>query len=191
MSTDNQEDSIPQQQGAMRPRAGKLEGVEIVKEFSDEGISGGGMARRDRFGAMLAYCQEAHLREKPIEAIVCWDTKRLSRASSIETNHYLWEFMQAGVYRLFTYSEGWIDFRCEQDRVLFNLCQDISNNRDLCDRSKDIVRGKVENARAGHWCGSIAPYGFDRLLLDADGKVVQRAAGARASRSSRRAGTSC
>jgi DNA invertase Pin-like site-specific DNA recombinase len=35
MSTENQEDSIPQQQGAMRPRA-NLAGVEIVREFGDD-----------------------------------------------------------------------------------------------------------------------------------------------------------
>ena len=139
MSTDSQEDSIPQQQGAMRPRA-KLQGVEIVREFSDEGISGGGMANATLLRQCWLTVRTAHRRGERIEAVVCWDTKRFSRASSIETNHSIWEFMQAGVCRLFTYSEGWIDFRREEQRVLFNLRQDISNNRDLRDRSRDIVR---------------------------------------------------
>src|SRR5262245_54396979 len=95
MSTDIQDDSIPRQQGHMRPKA-QLAGVEIVKEFADEGVSGGRMAKRDRFKEMLAFCQEQHRRGQPVQAVVCWDTKRFSRATSIETNHYLWEFMQAG-----------------------------------------------------------------------------------------------
>jgi DNA invertase Pin-like site-specific DNA recombinase len=173
MSTDNQEESIPQQQGAMRPKA-KLQGVEVLREFQDEGISGGRMAKRDAFKEMLAFCQEKHRQGTPVDAIVCWDTKRFSRASSIETNHYLWEFMEAGVYRLFTYSDGWIDFRREEHRVLFNLRQDISNNRDLRDRSRDVARGKLASHAAGWYNGGPPPYGFDRLVIDAEGNVMER-----------------
>jgi DNA invertase Pin-like site-specific DNA recombinase len=173
MSTDQQEDSIPQQRKVMRPRADGA-GILIVAEFADEGISGGKMDRRDAFHEMLAYCQEAKRQGQPIEAVVCWDSKRFSRASSIETNHYLWEFMAAGVCRLFTHSDGWIDFRKEEQRVLFNLRQDISNNRDLRDRARDIVRGKVAAAQAGNWNGGAPPYGLDRIVVDATGQVRER-----------------
>jgi DNA invertase Pin-like site-specific DNA recombinase len=173
MSSDPQEGSIPQQQGAMRPKA-KLAGLEILREFQDEGISGGKMAKRDAFHEMLAYCQEQRRQGKPVEAIICWDTKRFSRASSIETNHYLWEFMQAGVYRMFTHSDGWIDFRREEHRVLFNLRQDISNNRDLRDRSRDVSRGKLATFQGGYWNGGVSPYGFDRLVIDQHGNPVER-----------------
>jgi hypothetical protein len=173
MSTDKQEESIPQQQGVMRPRA-KLVGVEIVREFQDEGITGGKMARRDAFQDMLAFCQQRHRQGEPIEAILCWDTKRFSRASSVETNHYLWLFMQAGVYRMFTQADGWIDFRKEEQRVLFNLRQDISNNRDLRDRSRDTARGKLAAFEGGFWNGGVSPYGFDRLIVDEHGNPVQR-----------------
>jgi DNA invertase Pin-like site-specific DNA recombinase len=173
MSTDNQEESIPQQQGVMRPKAERA-GIDIVREFADEGVTGGRMGKRNALEEMLTYCQEQYRQGQPIEAIVCWDTKRFSRASSIETNHYIWAFMQVGVYRLFTYSDEWIDFRKEEHRVLFNLRQDISNNRDLRDRSKDIVRGKVEHAREGYWNGSVAPYGFDRMLVNQNDEPVRR-----------------
>jgi DNA invertase Pin-like site-specific DNA recombinase len=173
MSTDKQEESIPQQQGAMRPRC-KLEGIELAREFEDQGITGGKMAKRDAFQEMLAYCTEQHRKRQPVEAIVCWDTKRFSRATSTETNYYIWLFMQAGVCRLFTQADGWIDFRREEHRVLFNLRQDISNNRDLRDRSRDTSRGKLATFAAGYWNGGNSPYGFDRLVIDERGDPVQR-----------------
>jgi DNA invertase Pin-like site-specific DNA recombinase len=175
MSTDKQEESIPQQQASMRPKC-KLADIDLVKEFQDEGISGGKMAKRDAFKDMLAFCQQQRRQGKPIEAIVCWDTKRFSRATSIETNHYLWEFMQAGVCRLFTSSDGWIDLRREDHRVLFNLRQDISNNRDQRSRSMDTCRGKMAVFQAGYWNGGVAPYGFDRIIMDENRNPVQRLA---------------
>jgi DNA invertase Pin-like site-specific DNA recombinase len=173
MSTDAQDESIPQQQGVMRPRA-KLHDIDVVREFQDEGISGGRMAKRDAFKEMLAFCQERHRQGQPVEAVVCWDTKRFSRASSIETNAYLWQFMQAGVFRLFTHSDGWIDFRKEEQRVLFNLRQDISNNRDLRDRARDITRGKLACHAARWYNGGRVPYGFDRMVMDEHGNARER-----------------
>jgi DNA invertase Pin-like site-specific DNA recombinase len=173
MSTDDQEESIPQQQGVMRPKC-KLAGVFIEKEFEDHGLSGGRMAGRDAFKEMLAFCRERHRQGAPVQAVVCWDTKRFSRASSIETNHYLWEFMQAGVCLLFTHSDGWIDFRKEEHRVLFNLRQDISNNRDLRDRARDIARGKHANFQANYFNGGPAPYAFDWVLVDENDQPQRR-----------------
>src|SRR4051794_20878925 len=92
MSTDRQEDSIPQQMEGMRPKA-QQEGIKTIREFADEGLSGGRMAKRDHFKEMLAFCQEQRRRCEPIEAIVCWDTKRFSRATSFEAARSIWEFM--------------------------------------------------------------------------------------------------
>jgi Resolvase, N terminal domain len=109
MSSSQQERSIPQQIAEMLPRA-KLQGVEVVEEFKDEAISGGGMAKRDDFQRMLRYCQEQDRAGKPVDAIVCYDTARFSRADSNETSHAIWEFRQVGVNRLLT-AERWFDFR--------------------------------------------------------------------------------
>jgi DNA invertase Pin-like site-specific DNA recombinase len=173
MSTDDQDESIPQQQGVMRP-ACKLEGIDLLREFEDHGISGGGMQKRDAFLEMLAYCQARHREGKPVGAIVCWDTKRFSRANSIKTARYIDEFMDAGVFRLFTRSDGWIDFRREEHRVLFNLRQDISNHRYLRDLSRDVCRGKLAAYAANYFNGGFAPYGFDLLLVNEAGEPVER-----------------
>src|SRR5262245_64462288 len=133
MSGHDQEKSIPQQRAEMLPRC-KLENVRVEREFADEGISGGGMRGRDAFLDMLRFCQERHRDGRPVEAAVCWLTSRFSRATSIETAHYIWEFQQVGVHRVFTW-ERWFDFRKEEDRAIFLLQQDFTNNRFLRDHS--------------------------------------------------------
>jgi DNA invertase Pin-like site-specific DNA recombinase len=172
MSSSDQERSIPQQRAEMLPRC-RLAGITIEREFQDEGISGGGMARRDAFQDMLRYCQQRHRAEQPVDCIACWDTSRFSRATSTETGHFIWELQQAGVHRLFT-AERWYDFRKEEDRAIFLLQQDFTNNRYLRNLSAGVLRGKKEVATAGYFTGGMVPYGFDRLLIDDKGRVAER-----------------
>src|SRR5262249_34837513 len=119
MSSSPQEKSIPQQRAEMLPRC-KLEGVEILAEFKDEGVSGGSMKRRDAFKEMLPFCKDQHAKGAPVAAVVCFDTSRFSRATSMETAHFIWEFQQAGVHRVLSW-ERWFDFRKEEDRAIFLL----------------------------------------------------------------------
>jgi DNA invertase Pin-like site-specific DNA recombinase len=172
MSTDDQDKSIPQQQGEMRPKA-KLEGVEIVREFADEGISGGGMKKRDDFLDMVAFCKQAAEGGEPIDVIVCYNTARFSRATSIKTARYIDELMDEGVCRLLTW-ERWYDFRKEEDRAIFNLTQDFTNNRYLRNLSEQVTRGKKAHLATNYFCGGAVPYAFDRMVLDESGQEQQR-----------------
>src|SRR5262249_44524888 len=91
MSSGRQDKAIPQQQAEMLPRC-KLEGIEVVAEFKDEAISGGGMKRRDAYLDMLRFCEDQHKQGERIDAVVCYDTSRFSRADSNETSAYIWRF---------------------------------------------------------------------------------------------------
>lgn len=164
MSTSSQEKSIPQQRAEMLPRA-KLAGVDIVREFEDQGISGGGMAARDAFRELVQFCQASR---PPVEAVVVFDTARFSRASSIETNAYIWQLQQAGTHRVLTW-ERWWDFRKEEDRAVFNIQQDFTNNRFLRDLSLRVLRGRKDVALAGYFTGGQVPYGFDRVVMGPGG----------------------
>lgn len=172
MSSSPQEKSIPQQRAEMLPKC-KLAGVNIVREFRDEGISGGGMKKRDAYLDMLSACQARHKAGKPVAAVVCFDTSRFSRATSTETGHYIWEFQKVGVHRLFTW-ERWFDFRKEEDRAIFLIQQDFTNNRYLRDISLRVLRGKRDAAQAGYFTGGQVPYGFERVLVDEAGNEVSR-----------------
>jgi DNA invertase Pin-like site-specific DNA recombinase len=172
MSSSPQEKSIPQQRAEMQPKC-QLERVEVVREFADEAKSGGGMKKRDEFLEMVRFCQQEAKRGQPVEAVVCYDPSRFSRADSNETSHYIWELRKAGVNRLLTW-ERWYDFRKEEDRVIHSLQQDFTNNRYLRDLSAKILRGRKDAAAGGYFTGGMVPYGFDRLLLDERGGEVQR-----------------
>jgi DNA invertase Pin-like site-specific DNA recombinase len=169
MSSSPQEKSIPQQRAEMLPRA-RLAGVEIVAEFKDEAVSGGGMKKRDAFREMVRFCEERRRAGEPVEAVVCYHTNRFSRADSNETGAYIWQLRQAGVNRLLTW-ERWYDFRKEEDRAIFNLSQDFTNNKFLRDLSAAVLRGRKDAALAGFFAGGSAPYGFDRVLLDERGEA--------------------
>jgi DNA invertase Pin-like site-specific DNA recombinase len=172
MSTADQERSIPRQRAEMLPKC-QLAGVHVVKEFQDAAKSGGGMKKRDDFLDMLKHCQDRARGPDAIEAIVVHDTSRFSRADSTETGHYIHLFREAGVHRVFTW-ERWFDFRKEEDRAIFLLQQDFTNNRFLRDHSLKVLEGMMKTAVAGFFVGGPVPYAFDRLLLNEKGEVMER-----------------
>jgi DNA invertase Pin-like site-specific DNA recombinase len=172
MSTTDQERSIPRQRAEMLPKC-QLADVEVVKEFQDAAKSGGSMKKRDSFLDMLAFCQARANGPEPIDLIVCHDTSRFSRATSIKTARYIDEFQDIGVHRVFTW-ERWFDFRKEEDRAIFLLQQDFTNNRYLRDHSLRVLEGKHKAAVAGYYIGGPVPYGFDRLVLNERGEVMER-----------------
>jgi DNA invertase Pin-like site-specific DNA recombinase len=77
MSTTSQEASVPEQR-AWAERAARANGVELVKEFQDDGIPGSEIGRRSGLMDLLAYC-EARADTAPVAAVVVWDADRLSR----------------------------------------------------------------------------------------------------------------
>jgi site-specific DNA recombinase len=168
MSSDPQEKSIPQQRAEMLPRC-RLEGLDLVGEFYDEGKSGGSMQRRDAFLDLVLFAKQQAQAGTPLACVVCYDTSRFSRASSIKTARYIDELMDAGIFRLLTW-ERWFDFRKEEDRAIFLLQQDFTNNRYLRDLSARVLRGRRDVVGAGFYAGGTVPYGFDRLLVDAQGQ---------------------
>jgi hypothetical protein len=61
---------------------------------------------------------------------------------------------------MFTASNGWIDFRKMEDRVLYNIVQDTSSHRYVQELARDSTRGKIEAAEAGQWNGGLSAYGY-------------------------------
>jgi DNA invertase Pin-like site-specific DNA recombinase len=175
MSTDQQDKSIPQQQewAQSRRKADPAEPIDIAAEFRDDAVSGDKTDKRADFHAMLAFCQKQHKEGRPIEAIVCYTPSRFSRADSHETASYIWQFRQAGVHRILT-AERWFDWDKEEDRVLFNLVQDMTNHRYLVDLSRNICRGQLNGAKTKRWVGGSVAYGYQRMLVNEQGEHVRR-----------------
>jgi DNA invertase Pin-like site-specific DNA recombinase len=157
-SSNLQERSIPQQLEWGRGAA-KREAVDIAREFVDDALSGTEATRRDAFQAMLAFCQEEKKSGRPIDVIVLWNTDRFSRADSLETGWYVHEYRKAGVDRLLT-AERWFDFNRREDRAVFGITQEYSNNLYSEDLARKSLRGRIEAAKEGRSNGGSAPFGY-------------------------------
>src|SRR5262245_39942360 len=62
--------------------------IELVREFTDQAKTGWNTAKRTDFHEMLKFCQDEKRRGHPIDAILCWNANRFSRADSQETSWF-------------------------------------------------------------------------------------------------------
>jgi DNA invertase Pin-like site-specific DNA recombinase len=167
MSEDRQEASIPDQKEWAKG-ACQRENVRIVRTFEDHGIPGSETDQRPDFMALLAFCEQQAKKGTPIEAVVCWDGDRFSRADSIRTAAQVCRLIDAGVTRMLS-SEGWTDWTDDVDRVLYNLKQDLGRAAYSKSLSKTVSRAMLQRAREGKWIGSSTPFGY---LLGPDGRLA-------------------
>src|SRR5579883_2747410 len=84
MSDPKQDRSIEDQQ-TWAAGAKARHGLDLVREFKDEGIPGDEIELRTDLQAMLAFCDEQHRAGRPIGAVLTFDGDRFSRASSVRT----------------------------------------------------------------------------------------------------------
>jgi site-specific DNA recombinase len=166
MSTVGQETSIPEQREWVQ-RTCPREGVEVVREFEDPGVPGSEIERRAGLQEMMSFCERQATGGQPVEAVVCWDADRFSRADSIRTAVCIARLIDAGVSRMLT-AEGWVDWTDDIDRVLLNLKQDLSRSAYSKSLSKNVTRSALKRALAGYWPASRAPYGYRAVPTNAE-----------------------
>jgi DNA invertase Pin-like site-specific DNA recombinase len=157
-STDRQEASIPEQKDWAR-RACRAHRVELVAEFQDDGIPGSEIERRTGLMELLDTCERQAAAGRPVEAIVCWDADRFSRASSLRTAGLICRLLDAGVTRMLT-AEGWIDWEDDTDLLVFNVKQDTGKAGYSKSISKNATRSALERAQKGLWVAARPPYGY-------------------------------
>jgi hypothetical protein len=158
MSSDQQEDSVPQQT-EWAQSASAREGVQLVARFVDEAKRGHDTRRRTEFHAMLEFCKAEARRGQAIDAIVCYHSNRFSRADSQETNWYYWEYRKAGVGSMLT-AQRWYRFDRMEDRILLGIEQDATNNKWSIDHAEITTRGKLATVKDGFFAGGPVPYGY-------------------------------
>ncbi len=170
MSTDKQEESIPQQRD-WAERTCKREGVELLAVFEDPGIAGDEIKLRPGLQALLDYCDQGG-----VDCVVTWNADRFSRADSIRTAALICRLLDAGVSRMLT-SEGWIDFEDDTDRVLHAVKQDLGRSAYSKSLSSNVSRSCLARAREGKWNGGRLPYAYlvgpDQHLILGDPAEVE------------------
>jgi DNA invertase Pin-like site-specific DNA recombinase len=168
MSTDQQENSIPAQRSWAREAAPR-EGLTLLAEFADHGISGGeGPRHRPQLQSLLDFCERQFQAGVPVDVVAVWDMDRLSRQDSLKSAGFLDGLRDAGVSRFLTNTEGWLDFDDATQRVMYLIKQDFARSGFLSSLAKNTLRGKKEKVATGGWLGGPIPLGY----LLADGFLV-------------------
>jgi DNA invertase Pin-like site-specific DNA recombinase len=153
MSTDRQETSIPDQRDAVEKLARKG-GYKIVREYTDEGISGDDTEKRAGFRKMLADATKLG----DFQAVLCWDQDRFGRFDPLEAGYWIKPLRDAGVY-LETVGQGRIDWEDFAGRIIYAVQQE-GKHAYLRDLSRNTTRGMLAKARRGEWLGGPTPYGY-------------------------------
>ena len=155
MSTDRQEDSIPQQREALLSFAVKRD-HEVVGEYLDEGISGDATRKRKGFQKMVRDAADGGF-----DRILCWDQSRFGRFDSVEAGSWVTPIRDAGV-SLETIDGGVVDWNDFGSRITFAVATE-GKNAFLRDLSRSSLRGMAAKIRAGGGIyGGSTPYGLRR-----------------------------
>jgi len=161
-STTRQEMSLTDQRTAIEKYAAE-HGYCIRRWYEDDGISGDDTDKRAGFQQM----HNAATNGADFDAILVWDQSRFGRFDSIEAGLWIHPLRKAGV-RLVTVVDGPIDWNDFTGRVIYSLKQE-GKHQFLIDLAHNATRGMISTAKEGYLCGQIAPYGYDRMAVDANG----------------------
>ncbi len=163
VSSDRQADkglSISGQLRALR-RYCEENGHTILREFSDEGVSGT-TDRRPGFQEMIRFCK---LRSAGVNAVLVWKLNRFSR-----------ERVDAAVYKRLLRRLGVKVISITEpiaegiDADLMEAVVEAMDSRFSRSLSQDVMRGMAEAARRGYYPLSTAPIGYRRVEVR-DGKA--------------------
>jgi len=164
------QDRSPAEQRAEITKLAAKEGCQIAKEhwFTDEAITGDSSTEaRAGLAALLTAVKAGK-----VKVVLAWHTNRISREDPMDAVVFYNQLRKAGV-RLLTCCEGCIDLDDFAKQLLLFIGQK-ANNDFLTEMSQKVLRGKINNAKAGGRNGGRAIYGLDRGLFDNDGRLVRR-----------------
>jgi site-specific DNA recombinase len=167
-SDDRQEDSIERQRSQVEPYALK-HGYKIVKEYTDEGISGDREQKRKAFMQMIADAPRGDF-----TVILCDDQDRFGRFDSITQGYYAKILRDARV-RLETVAQGKIDWNSFAGRITGAVTQE-AKAMEAKATSRRVIGWMLQMARRGKWLGGPVPYGY---TLEYDLEDVLTASGIR------------
>ncbi len=164
-STDLQERSIPDQKAYIEKWAAE-HGYRIVRWYIDDAISGTSSRGRDDFARMIDTAENG----RDFDTVLCYDISRFSRGGTNETGYYLHRLKMAGVEVLFP-----ADAIPEGDEG--ELIQGVKSwqaRQYSVKLARDTIRGQISNIRQRRSApGGMAPYGYDKQHLSADGTVLR------------------
>ncbi len=155
--------SIEDQRAALTAYA-SAHGLVVVEWFVDEQSGTAADARVD-FQRMIATAQSS---ARTWSTVLVWDQSRFSRGGADETGHYRYLLREAGVALHFT-AEPTADGMAGE---LLTPIRDVLNRDTVVKLSRDVLRGQMSRAAAGHVFGRRPPFGYDLAFFHGDRRVL-------------------
>ena len=165
-STDRQEQSIADQRAEIMRWAGE-HGYEVIREFTDDAISGTSADERPGFQRMIAEAQRGDF-----AAVIVWNSDRFSRGDVTETEYYRYLLRKAGVVVL-SVTEDYLA-RDGIDGDVLRTVKQFQNRQYSISLSQNTLRGQISSVMAESDPGRAAPFGYDREILAPDGSAMFR-----------------
>ena len=150
MSTDRQDTSIDQQRREVEQLA-KKRGLNIIRDYIDEGISGDDTEKRLSFLRMRDDAQG----KGDFEHVVCWDQDRFGRFDSVDAGFWIKPLRDVGV-SLITVAQGETDWNSFAGRMT-SMMQQENKHQFLRDLSRNVTRGQRQNVQNGFRAGGGIP----------------------------------
>jgi len=168
-STRAQEKSIPEQRAEIL-RYAEREGYEVVEWFEDAGVSGSVFKERVGFNRMVDACRR---RSSRLDAVLVWDKSRFGRPENPkEAAHYEYMIEQAGKRIVYVQSGRTSDGSLGS--AIMDTVENAAAGKYLVDLSANITRHLHANAKAGFSTGRKPSFGYDLLVMKADGTARHR-----------------
>ena len=161
-STDRQEQSIGDQKREALKFA-EEQNIKLLRFFIDDAKSGVDTDNRKQFNEMIKLAQE---KDCQIDAILVWNIARFGRYDTDEGGYYRFLLRQNGIEIIYI-SEGLQGN--ETDDLIVPIKQWLAQEYSRV-LSRDVARGKISRIRKGGSNGQKAPYGYDRLIMNSNGK---------------------
>lgn len=169
MSTEHQRYSTDNQAAAIAVYAERA-GLQIVRTYADEGISG--LTLRDRPG-LKQLLADVVARAPGFEIILVYDVSRWGRFQDPDQSaHYEYICREAGV-RVEYCAEPFANSGQLGD-VLFKQLKRAMAAEFSRDLSRKVSEGQRRLSEKGYWQGGAAPYGLRRVLVDENDHVVMQ-----------------
>lgn len=169
MSTEHQRYSTANQADAIAAYA-EAAGLEIVRTYADEGISGLTLRGRAGLKQLLADVVGG---APGFETILVYDVSRWGRFQDPDQSaHYEYLCREAGV-RVEYCAEPFANTAQLGDVLLKQLKRAMAAefSREL---SRKVSEGQRRLGARGYWQGGAAPYGLRRVLVDENDRVIMR-----------------
>jgi DNA invertase Pin-like site-specific DNA recombinase len=163
-STDRQDQSLPDQEAAIR-RYAEANGFEILRLYTDDAISGTSADNRPGFQRLIADAGNGHC---DFRTVLVYDIKRFGRVDNDEAGYYRHLLRKRGVEVVYT-SEGFTGH--DTDEIVRTVKQ-LQARQESKDLSKVTLRGQLTSVHAGSYLGGVPPYGYDYLYRDSNKKPI-------------------